>query len=151
MARLRSATVTVLVSGVMRVSCWNGADTAAPRDATLVPPDRRRRDEVVSLRLAGRLRLLGRKAQDRVGLAAEGGKVDLHAVEHRAPVSHDRRHGGGSMEIDAVLARNLRGDRKADELLHLAAQLGLRIELNSLEFSPRARDAGLGKLLEKAR
>src|SRR5437879_13736944 len=93
MARLRSATVTVLVSVVMRVSCWNGADTAAPRDATLVPPDRRRRDELVSLRLAGRLRLLGRKAQDRVGLAAEGGKVDLPAVAPCAPVPHDRRHG----------------------------------------------------------
>src|SRR5438034_11014223 len=100
MARLRSATVTVLVSVVMR-------------------------GLLLLLRLAGPLRLLGSEAQDRVGLAAEGAKVDLHAVEHCAPVPHDRRHGdrlanflirrairlgGGSVEIDAVLAGNLRGD-----------------------------------------
>src|ERR1700730_868294 len=73
--------------------------------------------------LADGLGLLGRHLQYRVGLLLERGEVDLHAVEHSAPVARDRRHGhglahllvgravrlgGSGVEIDAIEARDLR-------------------------------------------
>ena len=103
--------------------------------------------------------------QHRVDLLLEGRQVDLHAVEHRAPVPHDRRHrdgladflvgraiglGGGGVEIDAVLAGDLRGDREADQLLGLAVERGVGIELHRLEFGPGAGDADFRERLEEA-
>ena len=73
-----------------------------------------------------RLRLGGR--EHRVGLLLEGREIDLHAVEHRlqwrtiaaiATASLDLlvgravELGGRGVEIDAVLAGDLRGDRQA--------------------------------------
>src|SRR6266568_1280787 len=70
------------------------------------------------LRPAGSLRFLGGQAQDRIGIPLEAAEVDLHAVEHRAPMPHDRRHGdrlldifirrtvrlgGGGVEVGAIL------------------------------------------------
>src|SRR5258707_13922927 len=47
----------------------------------------------VLLRVVDGLGLFGGLHQDRVGVPLAAGEVDLHAVEHRAPMPHDRRHG----------------------------------------------------------
>src|SRR5258708_8638381 len=91
------------------------------------------------LRLRCRLCLVRWETQDSVGLFLEAVEIDLHAIEHGAPVTHDSRHGdrladilvrgaiglgSGAVEIDAVLAWNLRGDREPHQLLGLAVELG---------------------------
>jgi hypothetical protein len=110
-------------------------------------------------------RLFGRGPEHRVGIPLEAGEVDLGAVEHRAPMPHDRRHGdrlpdllirravrpgGGGMEVDAILARDLGRNRKPDQLLGLAVELRLGVKLEALHFRPRAGDRGLRQLLEEA-
>src|SRR6266568_2368670 len=91
------------------------------------------------LLLAGGFRLLARKAQDRVGFILERDGIDLHSVEHRAPVPRDRRHGyrlanllvggavelgGGGVKINAVVTRDLCRDSKAAQFLGPAVKLG---------------------------
>src|SRR5579871_2151957 len=139
MARLMAAPVTPLVFVTMASS--SGLRLAAPARRSL------------RCRLLGllRLRLLGGMAQHGVGVVPEGGEIDLAAVKHRAPVPYDPRHGhslldllvgravrlgGGGMEIDAVLARNLRRHRKPDQLLGLAVEPRIWIELEALHLGP---------------
>src|SRR5688572_23153837 len=117
MARLMAAPVTPLPFATMS-SSWLPHANKRPticNSGTLAP-----------FSSAGALGLLAGQPQDSVRLPLERGKIHLHAVEHRAPVAHDGRHGdgfahfllgravglGGSrVEIHAVVARNLRGDR----------------------------------------
>src|SRR3981189_3592366 len=88
MAALRSA--TAMLDVVMAFSCGVGLRRL--------------------LRLCG-LRLLAGEPQYGVGLALECRDVDLHAVEHGAPMPHDRRHGDGLADFLGVGAIGLGGRR----------------------------------------
>ena len=96
---------------------------------------------VALLRHADGLGLFAGRVQHGVGFVLEGGEIDLHAVEHRAPVPRDGGHGDGfadflvggavrlgdgGVEIDAVLARDLRRHREADQFLGLDVERGVR-------------------------
>src|SRR5438445_13219468 len=114
MARLRVAPVTALAVIVgMMFSCCSRVCVRG-FGATMLP---HRHGRLMLRRLlAGGLRLLARGAQYGVGLALERGEIDLHPVEHSAPVPRDRRHrhrltdllvaravglGDGAAEVDA--------------------------------------------------
>src|SRR5690606_21222410 len=53
-------------------------------------------------------------------------------------------------EIDAVLAGNLRGDGKPDQLFRFAVELAVGIELDRFELVPRSGDPALRELPEEA-
>src|SRR5581483_845990 len=91
---------------------------------------------------------------------------DLHTVVDGAPVAGDRGHCapllhlliaggagpyGGRLEVGAILAWDLCGDGEANELLGLAVERGVRVELDGLELVPGAGDARLREDLEETR
>ena len=93
----------------------------------------------------GGLCFLTRQLQDGVCLVFERRQIDLHAIEHGAPVARYRSHrdrfanllvggaiglGNRRVEIHAVLAWDLRGDREADQLLGFDVEAGFGAELD---------------------
>src|ERR1700736_2110138 len=86
MARLMAAPVTASV--LVDIASSFGSSRPRSRAGRWTDPRR----AIGLLRPAGGLRPFGGQIENRVGILLEAAKIDLHAVEQRAPMAHDRRH-----------------------------------------------------------
>ena len=102
-----------------------------------------------ALRILLELRLVGlRSVEDRARHAGHAGHRDrfLDLFVRRAV-----ELGGLGVEIDAVLARYLRGHREAHQFLGLAVERGLGVELHALDLGPGAGNRDIRQRLEHVR